>query len=107
MRNGQTQKETINQLKNIEQQEKNISSPEIKNKSDGIQIKSLKDLIETREFNKELKIKYELENNLRLVSFMDNKIEISFNSNLDKSFIKELSLKLLDWTGNKMDYCFF
>ncbi len=98
---GQTQKETINQLKNVEQQEKNISSPEIKNKSTGIQIKSLKDLIETCEFNKELKIKYELENNVRLVSFVDNKIEISFNSNLDKNFIKELSLKLLDWTKTR------
>ena len=48
---------------------------------------------------KELKIKYELENNLRLVSFKNQRIEISFNSNLDKSFIKDLSAKLLEWTN--------
>ena len=42
-----------------------------------------------------------LENNLRLVSFKDKKIEISFNSDLDKSFIKELSSKLLEWTNKR------
>ncbi len=98
---SQTKKETINQLKNVEQHEKNISAPEVKNNSEGIKIQSLKDLIEICEYNKELKIKYELENNVRVVSFEDNKIEISFNSNLDKSFIKELSLKLLDWTKTR------
>ena len=98
---GQTKKETINQLKNVEQQEKKISAPEVKNKSEGVQIKSLKDLIEICEHNKELKIKYEIENNVRLVSFEDNKIEISFNSNLDKTFIKELSYKLLEWTKTR------
>ncbi len=98
---SQTKKETINQLKNVEQHEKNISAPEVKNNSEGLKIQSLKDLIEICEYNKELKIKYELENNVRVVSFEDNKIEISFNSNLDKSFIKELSLKLLDWTKTR------
>ena len=95
------QNETINQLKNIEQQEKNISAPEVKNNSESIKIKSLRDLIKTCEHKKELKIKYELENNVRLVSFVDYKIEISFNSNLDKSFIKELSLKLHEWTKTR------
>ena len=42
-----------------------------------------------------------LENNLRLVSFKDQKIEISFNSNLDKTFVKELSAKLLEWTNKR------
>ena len=50
---------------------------------------------------KEIKIKYELENNLRLVSFKNQKIEISFNSNLDKSFVKELSSKLFEWTNKR------
>ena len=48
-----------------------------------------------------MKIKYELENNLRLVSFKNQNIEISFNSNLDKAFVKELSAKLLEWTNNR------
>ena len=95
------QLETIEQLKNVEQEEKIITAPEVKNKIDGIEVKSFKDLIELSEQNKELKIKFELENNLRLVSFKDQKIEISFNSDLDKSFIKELSSKLLEWTNKR------
>ena len=50
---------------------------------------------------RELKIKHELENNLNLVSFKDQKIEISFNSNLDKTFVKDLSAKLLEWTSKR------
>ncbi len=36
-----------------------------------------------------------------MVSFEDKKIEISFNENLDKDFVKELSLKLYEWTGQR------
>ena len=97
----QEKQETIDQLKNVEQEEKIVSKPEVKNKIEGIQIKSFKDLIELCIEKKELKIKYELENNLRLVSFKDQKIEISFNSTLDKSFVKELSSKLLEWTNKR------
>ena len=50
---------------------------------------------------KELKLKYELETNVRLVSFTDQRIEISFNENLDKDFVKELSSKLNMWTGQR------
>ena len=97
----QENQETIDQLKNVEQEEKIVSKPEVKNKIEGIQIKNFKDLIELCIEKKELKIKYELENNLRLVSFKDQKIEISFNSTLDKSFVKELSSKLLEWTNKR------
>ena len=77
------------------------NTPEIKNKIDGIEINGLEDLISVCEDKKEVKIKYELENNLRLVSFKNQKIEISFNSNLEKSFVKELSAKLLEWTNKR------
>ena len=30
-----------------------------------------------------------------------NRIEISFNDNLDKNFVKDLSSKLFDWTGER------
>ena len=50
---------------------------------------------------KELKLKYELETNVSLVSFTDQKIVISFNENLDKNFVKELSSKLYEWTGKR------
>ena len=93
--------ETIDQLKNVEQQDKIIPNPEVKNKKENYRIKNFKELIETCEHKKELKIKYELENNVRLVSFEDQKIEISFNSNLDKSLVKDLSEKLIEWTDKR------
>jgi|TARA_B100001079_G_scaffold271743_1_gene291159 DNA polymerase-3 subunit gamma/tau len=97
----QVKQDTIDQLKNVEQEEKIITTPEEKNKVENNQIKSFKELIELCEEKKELKIKYELENNLRLVSFKNQKIEISFNSNLDKTFVKELTAKLLEWTNKR------
>ena len=94
-------KETIKQLKSVEQEEKIVTSPEVKSKIENIQIDTFKNLIDVCEKKKEIKIKYELENNLRLVSFKNQKIEISFNSNLDKSFVKELSSKLFEWTNKR------
>ena len=46
-------------------------------------------------------MKYELEKNVNLVRFEVNRIEISFNDNLDKNFVKDLSLKLFEWTGHR------
>ncbi len=48
-----------------------------------------------------MKLKYELEKNVNLVGFYKNRIEISFNDNLDKNFVKELSVKLFEWTGKR------
>jgi len=98
---SQIKKETIDQLKNVDQEEKIISTLDEKNKVENNQIKSFKELIVLCEEKKELKIKYELENNVRLVSFKNQKIEISFNSNLDKTFVKELTSKLLEWTNKR------
>ena len=50
---------------------------------------------------KEMKLKYELENNVNLVSFSNMNVEISFNDKLNKNFIKDLSEKLYDWTQNR------
>ena len=50
---------------------------------------------------KEIKLKYELEKNVNLVKFENGRIEISFNDNLDKNFVKDLSTKLLDWTNRR------
>ena len=97
----QMKQDPINQLKNIEQEEKIITKPDVKNKIENNQIKSFKELIEICDEKRELKIKHELENNLNLVSFKDQKIEISFNSNLDKTFVKDLSAKLLEWTSKR------
>ena len=66
-----------------------------------IEIKDFDELINLCNQKKELKLKYELETNVSVVSFADQKIEISFNENLDKYFVKELSFKLSEWTGQR------
>ena len=48
-----------------------------------------------------MKLKYELEKNVNLVRFEKNRMEISFNDSLDKNFVKELSLKLFEWTDQR------
>jgi DNA polymerase-3 subunit gamma/tau len=96
------QSKPINQIKNIYQEEK--SKPEIHKeiKSEKkIFINSFEKLIQTCVDKKEIKLKYELEKNVNLVKFEKNMIEISFNENLDKSFVKDLSSKLFDWTGER------
>ena len=35
------------------------------------------------------------------MSFEKNRIEISFNDSLDKNFVKDLSLKLFEWTNER------
>ena len=97
----QVQQETVNQLKNVDQKEKVVTTPDVKNKIEELNITNFENLIKVCEDKKELKIKYELENNLRLVSFNDQKIEFSFNSKLEKTFVKELSNKLQEWTDKR------
>ena len=94
--------ETIDQIKNITQEKK--SKPKIQPNVKGLdekQIVTFKDLLEVCIKKKEAKLKYELEKNVNLVKFEKNIIEISFNENLDKNFVKDLSLKLLEWTGER------
>ena len=48
-----------------------------------------------------MKLKHELENYVNLVKFENCRIEISFNENLNKDFVKDLSNKLLEWTNQR------
>jgi DNA polymerase-3 subunit gamma/tau len=92
----------INQIKNVSQEEK--SKPEVQTevKADkNFIIKSFNDLIEICSNKKEIKLKYELEKNVNLVKFENNRIEISFNESLNKDFVKELSSKLFEWTNER------
>jgi DNA polymerase-3 subunit gamma/tau len=91
-----------NQLKNTNQ----IKTNPIKNFSQGtnnleIKIKSFQDLIEQAKKDKEIELRYDLERNVKLVSFNKGKIDISFNEKLNKNFIKTLTEKLLHWTGER------
>lgn len=89
----------VNQLKSIDQKQEN--NPEIQAEENHNSIKSFQDLIELCALKKEFNLKYDLESNVRLVSFDKNLIEISFNENLDKNFIKILSAKLFEWTSER------
>ena len=60
---------------------------------------SFEDLISLASIKKEIQLKYDLENNVNLIKFSEGKIDISFNENLDKDFVRNLSEKLLGWTG--------
>ncbi len=93
---------TINQIKNVAQEEK--TKPEVQTEikaENKININAFENLIEICAKKKEIKLKYELEKNVNLVKFEKNRIEISFNESLDKDFVKDLSLKLFEWTGER------
>ena len=93
---------TINQIKNVAQEEKTKPEVQTEIKADKkININAFEDLIEICSKKKEIKLKYELEKNVNLVKFEKNRIEISFNESLDKDFVKDLSSKLFEWTGER------
>ena len=91
---------TINQIKFSTQEQQEISPKEEKS-SNTTKIESFSELISVCVSKKEVGLKYELENNVNLISFKKNNIEISFNEKLDQKFIKNLTSKLLDWTGER------
>ena len=92
---------TISQIKNIFQEEKTLPKTQLNEIKGKIEIKDFDDLINICNQKKEIKLKYELETNVNLVSFEDQRIEISFNENLDKDFVKDLSTKLFVWTNKR------
>ena len=94
--------ETINQIKNVVQEEKDKPQVQLEVKDEKkISIISFDDLLKVCNEKKEMKLKYELEKNVSLVSFDNHRLEISFNDNLDKNFVKDLSSKLFNWTGER------
>jgi len=93
---------TINQIKNIVQEKNNKSVVRTEIKAEEkIYINSFDKLLSVCSKKKEIKLKYELEKNINLVSFENTRIEISFNDNLDKDFVKDLSAKLFEWTDKR------
>jgi DNA polymerase-3 subunit gamma/tau len=92
---------TIGQIRNIVQEKHTEEKKEKETQPKILLINTFEDLINICNTNKEIKLKYELENNVNLVSFENKRIEISFNEQLDKEFIKILSLKLFQWTDSR------
>ena len=91
-----------NQLKNTNQIKTSpVKSYSKDSQSSKIEITSFQDLIVQANKEKEIELKYDLERNVKLVSFNRGKIDISFNEKLNKNFIKNLTEKLLLWTGER------
>jgi DNA polymerase-3 subunit gamma/tau len=91
-----------NQLKSTDQIKTNPAENLSKDfQGTKIEIKSLQDLIDQANKEKEIELKFDLERNVKLVSFSRGQIDISFNEKLNKSFIKDLTEKLLLWTGER------
>ena len=64
-------------------------------------ISSFEDLIKISSEKKEIELKYDLERNVNLIKFSEGKIDIGFNENLSKNFVRVLSEKLLEWTKKR------
>jgi len=94
----------INQIKSTSQTNKVEFENKLETNEKSLkkfEIRSFSDLIKICDDKKEIKLKYELENNVNLVKFEKLRIEISFNENLNKSFIKDLTSKLNNWTDER------
>ncbi len=92
------------QIKNITQTKPILKSSiveEISSNKNFEKVSSIEDLINLSSKKKEIQLKYDLENHVNLIKFTDRKIDISFNENLDKNFVRNLSEKLFEWTGNR------
>jgi len=93
-----------NQIKNTIQTKPELRSLELKNltKENSLEILStFEDLIKLTSKKREVELKYDLERNVNLIKFAEGKIDISFNENLSKNFVRNLSEKLLKWTGKR------
>ena len=97
---NQVNKISKNQIKNTTQtkpvlsslNDKNLSTNETKEK-----ILSFEDLIKLSSSKREVELKYDLER-VNLIKFSEGKIDITFNENLSKNFVRNLSERLLTWT---------
>tara|TARA_B100000378_G_C18040560_1_gene410421 strand:- start:769 stop:2067 length:1299 start_codon:yes stop_codon:yes gene_type:complete len=101
---NQINKISKNQIKNMSQAKPILSSLKEKNLASNVimeKVSSFQALIDLSSKKKEIHLKYDLERNVNLIKFSEGKIDISFNQNLDKNFVRNLSEKLHEWTGNR------
>ncbi len=91
------------QLKSVEQvkvfKDKNLESNI--GHENKFKVSSFSDLVTMAEKDKDMELKYDLERNVKLVRFEHGKIDINFNENLNKNFIKKLSQSLFKWTNKR------
>ena len=93
-------KNTIQEKKEILDNDKTFKLPN-ENKNSTETVSNFDNLINLCLKHKEMQLKYDLEKNVSLVKFSNRQMEFSFNENIDKNFIKNLSKKLFVWTGKR------
>ena len=100
---SKTENNVTNQLKSTNQIKTKPLKDFSKNNEEktNLEVTNFQDLIDLANKEREIELKYDLERNVKLVSFNKGKIDISFNEKLNKSFIKNLTEKLLQWTGER------
>jgi len=99
--------QSTGQIKNVIQEKKEILDNDKtfklqnENKNSTETVSNFDNLIGLCLKHKEIQLKYDLEKNVSLVKFSNGQMEFSFNQNIDKNFIKNLSNKLFVWTGKR------
>ena len=91
---------SLDQIKNVAQEKKEELSklqPSLNNSF--LNIQNFEELLSVCTKKRELKIKFDLEKNVRLIKFEKGLIEIESSNDFDKDFIKNLSHKLYKWTN--------
>ena len=91
---------SLDQIKNVAQEKKEELSklqPSLNNSF--LNIQNFEELLSVCTKTRELKIKFDLEKNVRLIKFEKGLIEIESSNDFDKDFIKNLSHKLYKWTN--------
>ena len=91
------------QLKSTDQVKTSVvEGPKLKDeKLIKAKINNFEDIVKLANKENEIELKYDLERNVNLVSFRKGTIDISFNEKLNKNFIKILTEKLYNWTGER------
>ena len=92
-------KNTIQIKPSLSQDKKNLTTNETAETK--TKVSSFEDLIYIASKKKEIQLKYDLEKNVNLIKFSEGKIDISFNQNFDKNFVRNLSTRLVEWTGTR------
>jgi DNA polymerase-3 subunit gamma/tau len=99
--------QSTDQIRNVIQEKKeNLDNDNTfklanENKTPTETVSNFNNLISLCLKHKEMQLKYDLEKNVSLVKFSNGQMEFSFNENIDKNFIKNLSKKLFVWTGKR------
>ncbi len=101
--NRESVKSTKDQIKTTTQAKIEVDSYNQKNllNNQTEVISSFEDLIHLSKKKREIELKYDLEKNVNLIKFSSGKIDIGFNENLGKNFVRHLSEKLFEWTKKR------